>query len=544
MSDQTQNMELRGLGISPGLAVGQAYIYRDILQRDHELYDIDKGEIDDEYGRIERAIEDVTQDLRESAAQVEKDLEEAVAEVFVAQEAMLHDPYLRKEFREELEKELVNAEHIVKRVLLRWERKFRAVEDEVFRQRREDVIDLGRRLLRNLAGIQAHTLESMPKASALVARRLLPSDTVFLSRQSTAAVVIEFGGRGSHAALLTREMGVPAVAEVSDLQHYIAAKDKLLVDGDHGVVIVNPDDETEQSFKKQIDGQRTLRAQAHRRSHGPARTKCGTVIQVMANIGCREDAVGAADNGAEGVGLYRLERLYLARKLPPTEDELFENIREALAPVKDRSVNVRLLDAGGDKDIPFLNLPAEPDPFLGRRGVRLLLAYPDLLKTQLRVLIRLCQEHDVRVLVPFVTLAEEMSRVREVLNEVADDIQPKKVPPLGAMIETPASALCTSELAEQADFLSVGTNDLTQYTLAVGRENPLVAKYFVDDHPSVLRLLKLVMSEAKDVPVAVCGELAGRQEAIPQLLQIGIRTLSVAPPMIPLVKEAIRETSV
>jgi phosphotransferase system enzyme I (PtsI) len=537
-----KNMELSGRAIAPGLAIGKAFIYQDILQRDHELYDIAKHEIKDEYNRIERAIKGVLYDLELSAKRVEKELDKDLADIFHAHMTLLQDPTLLDEMKKELHTELVNSEQVVKRVFHRWERKFREMEDKEFKQRGDDMADIGRRLLRYLVGIHTHLLEDVPEGSILVAKRLLPSDTVFLSRQSTVAVVVEFGGAGSHAALLTREMGIPGVARIPELLNKVCREDIMIVDGFSGSVIVNPDDKTENHFRIQIKQQHISNAEERKHSRVPARTLNDVTIQVMANVGCHEDVQYAIENGADGVGLYRLEQLYLSRKTPPSEEKLFEEIGQSLLQLKDRPATIRLLDVGGDKDIPYFDMPFEPNPFLGRRGVRLLLEYPELATSQLRVMLRLSTEYNIKILVPMVTLPEEMQRLRNLLADTATDLGIDKSPPLGAMIETPAAALCSMEIAEQADFVSIGTNDLTQYTMVAGRENPLVSDYFIDDHPAILKMLRILMQDIGETPVAVCGELAGSVDAIPMLLEIGVRVLSVAPSLIPKVKEAVRKT--
>jgi len=540
MTEQQGNVTLSGLGVSSGLAVGQAFIYRDILH-DLERYDIGTHQIEYEHRRIGRAMEKVLADLGLSAERIEAEVNTDLALIFHAHEAMLQDPTLTKELREELEQELVNAEQVVKRVFRRWERKFRAMASEELRTRGDDIADLGRQLQQALAGIRTHILEDMPPDSVLVATRLLPSDTVHLSRKSVVAVVAEFGGPASHAALLTREMGIPAVTHVAAASDVIPSGATVLVDGFTGMVVVAPDAETQAVFEKRVAEQRVSWAAARERCREPATTLDGVATAIMANIGCREDAVLAADNGADGVGLYRLEQLYLSRKALPTEDELLEIMRNAVEPVAGKPITVRLLDVGADKKLPSLDLSAEVNPFLGRRGVRVLLAFPELLQTQLRALARLSRERDVRILVPMVTLAQEMKQMRELLVTAAADVGAEHLPPLGAMIETPAAALCVDEIKQHADFLSVGTNDLTQYTMAAGREDPLVSDYFRDDHPAVQRLLRQVSEAAGDTPLALCGELAGRVDMLPFLLATGIRTFSVAPPLVPTVKEAVRE---
>jgi phosphoenolpyruvate-protein kinase (PTS system EI component) len=264
------------------------------------------------------------------------------------------------------------------------------------------------------------------------------------------------------------------------------------------------------------------------------------LVSVEANLGAHDDIELAIDNGADGVGLFRIEQLYLARAQPPSEDELFEELRAITAPLRGRPVTIRLLDVGADKPVAFLPFPVEPNPSLGRRGVRLLLEYPQLVRTQLTALFRLAQEQDVRILVPMVTLEEDIRVMRALFDTILETLPDAKRPPFGAMIETPAAALGVAVIARHVDFLSVGTNDLTQYTLAAGRDDPAVSHYYDDTHAAVLRLLAIAITDAPGVPIALCGELAGREETMPQLLRLGFRSLSMAPGLIPAAKELIR----
>ena len=454
---------------------------------------------------------------------------------------MLQDPGLRQEIRDLVKEELISAAPALARVFRRRERKFREMTEQTHRQHADDVADLGRRLLREMAGVKTTSLEKMPPGRVLVARRLLPSDTVALPRSAVTGIAVEFGGPGSHAALLAEALGIPTVAQIPNLTEKIADGDLLIVDGFRGELIVNPDEPTLSRYREEIQGAQTRSAQIVKSAREPARTLDGTTVTVLANVSCREDVGTAAANGADGVGLCRLEQFYLSRKTPPAVAELVVELRAMFAPLKGKPITVRLLDLGGDKPLPFLTLPLEDNPFLGRRGVRLLLRYPDLLDTQLEALWQLSQEHDVRILVPMVTLTQDLASVQSRLAAVAKDADPEKLPPLGAMIETPAAALSVADITAHADFLSIGTNDLTQYTMAAGRENPLVNDYFIEDHPAVMRLIRIIVEEAGGVPVAVCGELARQLNALPALLKLGIRTLSVAPPLVPGVKEAIRQ---
>ena len=539
--NRTKNVKLVGSRISAGFAIGRAYIYRDILKETHDFYDIKRYQVAEEHDRIIRAMRAVGDDLGLSARRIEKELDTGLADIFRAQGAILSDEALAKELGNELKRELVNAEEAVKRVFHRWEVKFRQMGNDLLSQRADDMADLCRRLLRRLEGIHAHTLEEIPEESVLVAKQLLPSDTVFLSRQSTVAVVVAFGGPGSHAALLTRAIGIPAVGHIPQLLEEVRSGDRLIVDGTSGIVIVSPDTKTLESYKERVQKSRIDMVQAKKRCDEPAITLDGVKIEVTANITCREDLELALENGADGIGLYRVEGLYLSQTVLPSAQELFEVMKYTLQPAADKPLTIRLLDAGGDKRLPFLDLPREDNPFLGRRGIRFLLDYPDLLSTQLETILHLSQILNIRILVPMVTLRDELERVRQMLDTAATKAGVDSVPPLGAMIETPAAGLCVSDLAKYVDFVSVGTNDLTQYTMAAGRENPLVNQYFNDHHPAIFKLLQFVCDSVPDKPVSLCGELAGDEASVAQVLRTGICGLSVAPPLLPTIKEAVRK---
>jgi phosphoenolpyruvate-protein phosphotransferase (PTS system enzyme I) len=539
--NQYGRLRVRGVGISPGVAVGPAFIYRDLLQRDIERPSIELHEIAEETARIKEAVDKVLGNLEETAQRIEAEIDVEHAAIFSAQAEMLRSGSILRDLRTELETELLNAEQVVKRVLRRLERRFQEAAHPNLQDRADDIADLARRLLAALAGIHVHTLETLSEGSVVVARRLLPSDTVVLSRRRTSAVVLEHAGPTSHAALLARALGIPAVGRASGITEQIRPGEVLLVDGFEGGVLVDPDEDVRKSFT--IPGQRYATAILARwqSSPEPAVTKDGTRIHVMANVACGEDVAMAASYGADGVGLFRTEFLYLTRRAAPTEEELFEELIEILAPMKGRSITLRLLDAGGDKFLPFLRLPAGPNPAFGKRGVRVLHDHPDLLMAHLRAILRLSAEHDIRILIPMVTLPSEIEWVRDSLEEVAAESGVDRLPPLGAMIETPAAALCADLLALHADFFSLGTNDLTQYVMAAGREDPFVAEYYQEDHPAVRRLVDAAIRSAPGMPIELCGEAAGRPETLSVFLKMGVTTVSVAPPLIPLVKDAVRE---
>jgi phosphoenolpyruvate-protein kinase (PTS system EI component) len=384
----------------------------------------------------------------------------------------------------------------------------------------------------------------MPIGSVLVARHLFPSDTVFLSRSSTVAVLAEFAGPAAHAALLARELGIPCVGGIARIMELTHAGDDIIVDGTKGLALINPDQKTAQAYQRVIE-------EGHRARHPPIQidrqptvTENGIAVTVMANARSQEDVDLAIRSGAEGIGLFRTEPFFMASKHLPSAQDFTEFLARCLEPVGRLRVNVRLLDVGADKNPIYLPLPPEPDPFLGLRGVRVLLRYPDFLEAQLRALLDSSRRFNIGILIPMVTLESDVVQVIDTCRKLAAAMGVNEIPQIGAMIETPAAALTVRSLVKHVDFLSIGSNDLTQYTLAAGRENPAVTDYFIDDHPSVFRLMEMVIKDAGSTPVSLCGELAGRTAAIPELLRIGLRSLSVASSLLTEVRQTIRGSTV
>jgi phosphoenolpyruvate-protein phosphotransferase len=534
---------LIGKGVSPGLAKGNAFIYRDILQSSAEPYQIDGAQIHEEQARIEKAIDDVQQSLTIDAKQIEGKLGKESADIFRAQEAMLSSSSVVDELKKTLEAKRVNAEAVVKKVFSLLARRFTEMSDEVLRERGDDLEDLSRRLLRSLAGIHAHSLENLPANTVLVARRLLPSDTVFLSCSSTVAVLAEFSGPAAHAALLAREMGIPCVGGIPQLLETVRAGNVVLVNGTEGTAVINPDSGALQRYEDSLDEARKAKEMRVQEScNKRTMTLDGIEISVMANVRGREDVNRAMECGADGIGLFRTEPFFMSTKHLPSDNEFAEFLLDSLRSARGRPINVRLLDIGAEKNPTYLHIPLEPAPFMGRRGVRVLLEYPELLESQLRALLEVSQQFRIGILIPMVTMESDVIRVVERMHQLAAELGIHELPRIGAMIETPAAALSIDSLKKHLDFFSIGSNDLTQYTMAAGRENPLVNEYFMSDHPTILRLIELVVRESGDTPVSLCGELAGRIEVMPSLLRTGITSLSVPASWVPDVKNALRNT--
>jgi phosphoenolpyruvate-protein phosphotransferase len=535
---------LRGTRISPGLGSGAVWVAGEILDCSAETHRIEPKQADAEMERVRRAFVQVEAELEESARRVSEQIDPSLAEIFRAHRLMLESLLSSNEFERELRGSLTNAAEAVKRVFRNWEAKFAAIQDGTLRERADDILDLARRVLRQLEGADAFGLAAMPAGSVLVTQRLLPSDVIALSPKDVKAIVVESLGQGSHAALIAREKGIPTLTGLPGLLSQIRSGDEALVDAFREALIISPSPNTRRDFDHRLEAYRASLLTCKGECRKPAITRDGQKISVEANLAAHASIDTVIENGADGVGLFRIEELYFSRDLPPSEEELFTDLQHLVAPLREKPVTIRLLDIGGDKAIPSLRLPFESNPLLGKRGVRLLLDYPQLARTQFKSLLRLSQSQDIRILVPMVTLERDMQQIRDLLAAVAHEMGIQNPPPLGAMIETPAAALTVGQIARHADFLSVGTNDLTQYTLVAGRDNATVSNYYEDTHPSMLRLLGIIIAEASGKPVTICGEMAGREEVIPTLLAIGFRALSISPPLIPTTKELIRSIDI
>jgi phosphoenolpyruvate-protein phosphotransferase len=531
---------LKGTRISPGLASGTVWVSGDILDCGAEAHPIKPHQVEAEIERIRRAVVQVEADLEQAARRLSEQIDPRLAEIFRAHRLMLENLLASNAFETELRDSLSSAADAVKKVFRKWEAKFAAIEDETFRQRADDIRDLARRVLRQLEGPDAFGLAGMPIGSILVTQRVLPSDIVGSSPRDVKAIVVESLGQTSHAALLAREKGIPVLAGLPGLLTQIRRGDEALVDAFREELIISPKVQTRRDFELRIEQYRASLLRCKGDCGKPAMTRDGRIISVEANLATHTGIDAVIENGADGVGLLRIEELYFGRELPPSEEELLDELQNLIAPLHEKPVTIRLLDIGGDKAIPSLRLPVQANPLLGRRGVRLLLAYPQLARTQLKVLLQLSQSQEIRILVPMVTLEREMQQIRALLVATAHEMNIEKLPSLGAMIETPAAALTVGEIVKHADFLSVGTNDLTQYTMAAGRDDPTVSDYYDDAHSSILRLLGIILRDASVKPVTICGELAGREEVVPTLLGLGFRGFSISPPLIPITKELIR----
>jgi phosphotransferase system enzyme I (PtsI) len=532
---------LSGVGSTPLAGVGAARWYRpgaDLTLPDRP--DPTAVDADAELSRFAAARDEARAEIRAARDRAAERVGEEEAAVFDAHEQFLDDPELVGDIEDAIG-EGAPAEHAVHDRFADAIERFEALDGQMA-ERADDLRDVRDRLLSVLLDVDSlGDLGDLPAGTVLLAERLTPSDTAELDPDAVAGIATVTGGRTAHAAIIARSLSIPAVVGVGEPLREVSDGADLLVDGEAGRIVVDPDAETRAA------------AAGDAASAVPERvaTADGRPIEVAANVGSEAELAPAADRGADGIGLFRTEFLFLDREAPPTEDEQYETVTDALSAFPDDRVVVRTLDVGGDKRVPYLDLPSETNPFLGRRGIRLSLdEHRDLFETQLRALLRAAASEGgegLAVMVPLVSRVEEVEAAAAAVESVAADLAAEgvdhAVPELGAMIETPAAALLADALAERLDFLSIGTNDLTQYVMAADRENDGVAAYGDPLHPAVLRAIDRTVSAAAgtDAWVGMCGEMAGDPTLTELLVGLGLDELSMSAVTVPAVKERVRE---
>lgn len=535
---------LKGVAASGGVAVGPIHLYR------HELPPLPQGEPEDADAEVERfhqAVERVAAHLGRLEEKTRAELGDDAAQIFSAHALFLEDPSLTDPIEEEIRRGAY-AEAAVAEVAERVAGEFEAMEEEYFAARAADIRDLGTQILRELLGVGQPDLSGLSEPSIIVAYDLTPSDTALIPPGMALGFCTMVGSAVSHTAILARSLGIPAVVGIGEVD--ATAGTTAVLDGDAGTVLLDPSEDEVASARAEIERQERERAEAIAHAKEPAATIDGHLVEVVANVGGVEDAVRAAESGAEGVGLVRTEFMFLDRADLPDEDEQVEAYRAIMGPFPTGPVVFRTLDVGGDKQLPAVEIAPELNPFLGKRGIRLTLAEPEIFRTQLRAILRAGAGRTVQVMFPMVASPAEVRAARRILEEVEAELDRAGIEratdiEVGVMIEVPSAALMADLLADEVDFFSIGTNDLTQYTLAVDRTNPVVAPLADALHPAVLRLIRQVVEAAHEKGrwVGVCGELAGDPLATPVLVGLSVDELSMSPPSVPIVKSRIRALS-
>ncbi|AOQ25248.1 Phosphoenolpyruvate-protein phosphotransferase [Moorella thermoacetica] len=538
---------LKGIAAAPGIGIGPVYLLElKPGQEESHNNQLLNGpeEVKAELALLEEAIGRAKRDLEELAAKTRQEIGEAEAGIFNAHILMLTDPTFIAGVKEKIRVEKKNAARAVEEVAEAIASSFAALDDDLFRERAADIRDVAAKLLDNLAGGTRRARE-LKAGSIVVARELTPSLTANFSRNTVAGIVTEIGGPTSHTAIVARALGIPAVLGVQGLMNQARDGDLAIIDGSAGVVYLNPGSEQLEEYKKK----KAVLEESRRDNKyaGPARTRDGRHIEVAANIRNADESGLALQYGAEGIGLFRTEFLFMNREFPPGEEEQFHVYREVVAAFRDKPVVVRTLDIGGDKDLLYLNSSQEENPFLGLRGIRLCLAQQELFKTQLKALLRAACYGNLKIMFPMVTTLEEIRQAKKIMAAARMELEAGGLTishvETGIMIEVPAAALMADVLAREVDFFSIGTNDLAQYTLAVDRGNERVAGMYDACHPAVLRLIDMTVTAAHRYGkwVGLCGELGSEIQAAPLLVGLGLDEISMSPVFIPPMKEAINK---
>lgn len=545
--NENQPLVVQGIGVSAGVATGPVFLLTTEEDRVVER-SIGEEEIAREIARFEEALIATRRQLHEIQRQVSEAIGQESASIFDAHLLVVDDRSLVEEVIRGLSVHKKNVETVLRIVADRYAQALLRVEDDYLRERAVDVRDVTRRILRNLSGSSSTSLARLQHPCIVVAHDLAPSEAAMINREKVIAFVTDLGSPTSHTAIMARALGIPAIVGLRDISVRVSPGDPVLVDGGKGVLIRHPTREDLEQYGKVEASRRTIQHNLARLRDVPAETLDGYHVHLSANIELPSDVDSVLEHGASGVGLFRTEYLYLSRKTLPTEEEqtaIYTQVAERLRPAH---AIIRTLDLGGDKFVSHVKMPQEVNPFMGWRAIRFCLAQPEIFKTQLRAILRASRVGNVKIMYPMISNLEELLKANELLEQCKAELRKKGQPfdenlDVGIMIEVPSAALTAHLLAPHADFFSLGTNDLVQYTLAVDRVNERIAYLYQPTHPAIIRLIKntIDVGHQHGIWTGICGEMAGNPVMVPLLIGLGVDEFSVSASLVPVVKDVIRK---
>jgi len=525
--------KVSGIAASDGIAHAKAYL---LVEPDLTIEKNEISDTDSEMDRLTKAIDEAKEQLTKIRAIAAEALGEEEAQVFDAHIMVLSDPDLMDQTKAVIDSEKVNAGYAFKQVTNTFITMFEGMEDNAYMQERAaDIRDVRKRVLANLFGVTLPSPATIDEEVIIIAEDLTPSDTAQLNKKYVKAFVTNVGGRTSHSAIMARSLEIPAIVGTKDITERVSENDQLIVDGLEGDVYINPSEEEVSTFDKKAKEFDELKQEWDQLLNEPSVTKDGKHVELAANIGTPKDLVGVKSNGGEAIGLYRTEFLYMDSAELPTEEDQYQAYKEVLEGMDGKPVVVRTMDIGGDKELPYLKLPKEMNPFLGYRAIRVSLDQDSIFRTQLRALLRASVHGQLRIMFPMIATLQEFREAKAILDEekallVKKGIEVSDAIEVGIMIEIPAAAVLADHFAKEVDFFSIGTNDLIQYTMAADRMNEQVSYLYQPYNPSILRLIKGVIDAAHNEGkwAGMCGEMAGDQIAVPLLVGLGLDEFSMS----------------
>jgi phosphoenolpyruvate-protein phosphotransferase (PTS system enzyme I) len=541
-------MEIKkGIGVSPGVAISTAIV----LDADNLIIprrNIPEGKADAEFQRLTHALDQTVKELSAQRDELLANQRKEIAGILDFHIGVLKDKSLVDQIGAQIRDHHSTAEYAVSSVMKNYAAVFSRMTDAYLAERVKDIQDIERQLLIRLTGRNRLNFSHFDSDVVIIARDLLPSQAASLDRVHVKGFATDAGGRTSHTAIVARAMGIPAVVGLADITHEVSAGDIVIIDGNHGVVIVNPDDQVIEEHRKTEIHRLELESERALLQDLPAETADGHLISLMANIEFPAEVDEALRRGAQGIGLYRTEFLYLASEHEPSEEEHYGSYADALLRLKNRPLVIRTVDLGADKYTLAKGISPERNPVLGDRSIRMCLHDIPMFKRQLRAIMRASVLGDVRIMFPMITTLIELRQAKMLLNDVMEELEDEGISynrdiPVGMMIEVPSAALMAEKFAREVNFFSIGTNDLIQYTLAVDRTNERVAGLFCPGHPAVLGLVRDIIRKGRTINVSMCGEMAGEPLYTLLLMGLGLTTFSMNAPDIPEVKKIIRSTT-